>query len=141
LIFDRGIRYAEHLLFGAVFLEFGSRLHWLGYRIRCLDSTYVVHHSDPALISFKQPEIHLSARFFAMLCHSFIYQPILRNKLLCCIEILKETLIQQRVGLLSLRAGLHAYREQANLVTANPRHLRHQASEPGGRPRSRPCGS
>jgi glycosyltransferase involved in cell wall biosynthesis len=45
-IFDRGLRLAEGIRFGAAYLEFGSRLQFLGYRIRQLRSTYVLHHYE-----------------------------------------------------------------------------------------------
>jgi len=86
-IFDSGVRYAEEIAFGAVFLEFGGLLHWLGYRIRQLDTTYVVHHADRSARAIDDPELEQAARVFAMLCHSFLYQPTTRNKMLTCAQI------------------------------------------------------
>ncbi|HST29769.1 MAG TPA: glycosyltransferase family 2 protein [Chthoniobacterales bacterium] len=100
-IFNRGVCYVETIKFGAGYLEFGSRLHWLGYRIRQLLTTYVLHHFDPAARSFMDVEVDMSSRFFAMLCHSWIYQPCIRNKALSAFEMIKEIL---RHGDLARRA-------------------------------------
>ena len=108
VISDRGIRYAERFKFGAGYLEFGSRLHWLGYRIRQLLTTYVIHHFDAKKRSFADPEEDMASRFFAMLCHSYLYQPTPANKLRSTLEITKELV---RHGLVARRA-LAAAREE-----------------------------
>jgi glycosyltransferase involved in cell wall biosynthesis len=112
VIFDSGIRYVEYFKFGFAFLEFGSRLHWLGYRIRHLESTYVVHYLELNNRSFMVESIDLSSRFFAMLCHSFIYQPSIKNKLLCVLEFINVFIIKKKflaIELLSI--VLNDYRE------------------------------
>ena len=108
-IFQKGIRFAEYFNFGASYLEFGSRLHWLGYRMRFLASTGIIHHYDPEARSFTDEEMNRSSRFFASLCHSFLYQPTLRNKVLCCLEIAREVALQN--GHRSLRSALSAYQD------------------------------
>jgi glycosyltransferase involved in cell wall biosynthesis len=100
-IFDTGIRFADNFKFGAAYLEFGSRLHFLGYRIRHLQSTYVVHYYEAANRSVADPEGELAAEIFAMLCHSFVYQPNFRNKLLSIAQI---TLMLVRSGRRAWRA-------------------------------------
>lgn len=107
-VFDRGVQYVESIKFGAAYLEFGSRLHWLGYRIRQLLTTYVIHHFDPSARSFMDPDNEMSSRFFAMLSHSWIYQPRVSNKALSVLEMTKEVL---RHGNLARRA-IHQAREQ-----------------------------
>ncbi len=114
-IFDRGIRYADDFKFGAAYLEFGSRLYWLGYRIKLLDSTFVIHHYDPASRSFLNQEIDVSSRFFAMLCHSFIYQPTTKNKLLCSLEIIRQVVLHGRIARPSLVNALQAFKKQARV--------------------------
>ena len=79
-IFERGIWMAEDFKFGAAYLEFGCRLKWLGYRMRFLDSTYVVHHYDPANRSVMNPAIDIGSSIFAMLSMSRIYQPSFSNE-------------------------------------------------------------
>jgi glycosyltransferase involved in cell wall biosynthesis len=115
-IFDRGLRFAETFQFGAPYLEFGSRLHFLGYRIRLLRSTYVVHHYEASKRSLADPEVELASEFFAMLCHSFIYQPSLKNKLLSVLQIGWMTLRRGAMALRALRKTLPEYRRQAQNI-------------------------
>jgi glycosyltransferase involved in cell wall biosynthesis len=91
-LFAAGHRLVEEFRFGAAYLEFGSRLHWLGYRIRHLDTTYIVSHIDHGS-SFDDPNKERASRLFAGLTHAFLYQPTVRNRLLavgqCMIEMVK----------------------------------------------------
>ena len=115
-VFSRGLRFAEAFPFGAAYLEFGSRLHFFGYRIRQIPSTYVVHYHDLSKRSIVDPEQELAAEFFAMLCHSFIYQPRLKNRLMSLLQI--AWVIAQRGGsaIRSLRTALREYRTQARVI-------------------------
>jgi len=115
-IFDRGLRFAEAFPFGAPYLEFGSRLHFLGYRVRQLRSTYVIHHYEASKRSLADPEAELASAFYAMLCHSFIYQPSLKNKLLSVLQIGWMTLRRRTSALLAFRKALPEYRKQAGLI-------------------------
>jgi len=96
-VYDRGLGNAEFFKFGALYLEFGSRLHWLGYRMRFLPSTYVVHHYDPTARSFMDREISLSSQFFAMMCHTRLYQPTLTNRVWAVAETAKLLALHGRV--------------------------------------------
>lgn len=87
-IFDLGNRYFEGFLFGASYLEFGSRLHWLGFNIRHLQGTFVIHHYDSLTRSIDNETDYAASRLFAALCHSFIYQRTLKNQLLTSMETL-----------------------------------------------------
>jgi len=109
-IFDRDIRYVESVKFGAGYLEFGSRLHWLGYRIRQLPTTYILHHYDPSARSLMDTEAEMAARFFAMLCHSWIYQPRIANKLLSILEMTKAFLRHGHLARRSAAEALEQYR-------------------------------
>ncbi len=108
-LFERGIRFSEAFKFGAMYLEFGSLLHSLGYRMRFLDRTYIIHHLDLANRSFADSDMELSARLFAGLCHSFIYQPTFRNKTLCTLEIIRRTAFSGQRGLAVRQAALAAF--------------------------------
>lgn len=119
IIFARGVRYAEDYKFGIAYLEFGSRLHWLGYRIRTLTTTYIVHHN--AGRSFNDHEIHLSAQIFAILCHSFIYQPTIANRTLTSLEIIRQLVQHPRLGKRALKAGLVGFNKQNKLAKKNTR--------------------
>lgn len=111
-LFRRGLRFAEYFPFGAAYLEWGSRLHWLGYRIRHLAATYVIHHYDPATRSYLDRRVDLSSRFFAMFAHSFLYQPNLGNRALSAGEVIRRVATNPSLGLPSLGEGWRAYRRQ-----------------------------
>jgi glycosyltransferase involved in cell wall biosynthesis len=117
-IFRGGLRFSEAFRFGCSFKEFGSRLHRLGYRIRLLRTTHVVHHADPADRSFDDPEEELGARCFAALCHSFAYQPSILNKLLTTAEIARHVATTRGTGVRAFRRGYSAYRDQRKTLRA-----------------------
>jgi glycosyltransferase involved in cell wall biosynthesis len=112
-IFDAGHRFSEAFPFGAAYLEFGSRLHWLGYRIRHLTTTYVVHHYEASNRSFADPQSEMAAEFFAMFCHSFLYQPSLWNRLLSTFQTIWQRLRHGPAAMRALRFALKEYRERA----------------------------
>jgi glycosyltransferase involved in cell wall biosynthesis len=91
-IFAHGEEFAEDFPFGASYLEMGSRLYWLGVQIRHLGDTYVIHHYDPRTRSYADERTERAARYFAMVCHSWLYQPTVRNKALTLAEIAWEAL-------------------------------------------------
>jgi hypothetical protein len=113
-MFKNGIRYAEFFKFGAAYLEFGSRLRWLGYRLRLLHSTYVIHHFDAAKRSFLDERMDLGSRMFASLCHSFIYQPSPANQLLCIAEIGRQIVFHR--GWQAFRLAEPAYRDHREAI-------------------------
>ena len=117
-VFTSGHRFAEDFKFGAAYLEFGSRLHWLGYRIRLLESTWLIHHMDRTNRSFMDAEVDLSAADFAMLCHAFIYQPSLRNQLCCLSQVVKQLVVHRRASLGALHHGWQAYRRRRHVEKA-----------------------
>jgi hypothetical protein len=117
-IFRSGLRFSEAFKFGASYLEFGSRLHKLGYRIRHLRGTYVVHHFDVTTRSWQDREEDLAAKHFATLSHSFAYQPTLRNRSLTTAEIVRDLARTRRMGVRALRRGYRAYRDQRRAVEA-----------------------
>jgi glycosyltransferase involved in cell wall biosynthesis len=115
-LFERGVRNAEFFKFGALYLEFGSRLHWLGYRIRFLPSTYVIHYFDEATRSYHDREINLSSQFLAMLCHSRIYRPTLHNRMWTWLEIAKLAALHRRTTWRALRSARAAFAEHRAAV-------------------------
>lgn len=111
-IFASGQQFSEAFRFGSSYLEFGSRLHRLGYRIRHLRETYVIHHFDAATRSFADLEEDLGAKVFATLSHSFAYQPSLRNRCLTVAELAREVVRHPRAGVRATRRGYRAFRDQ-----------------------------
>lgn len=115
-IFNQGIRYIEYFKFGASYLEFGSRLHWLGYRIRHLDNTYIIHHFDRNNRSYINKEINIASRCFAILCHSFIYQKTLKNQCLSLMEIFKQILFKFCLNYQWIKIIISNYREHYSII-------------------------
>jgi hypothetical protein len=118
-IFDCGLRFADAFRFGAPYLEFGSRLHFFGYRIRQLTSTYVIHHYEASKRSLADPEGELASEFFAMLCHSFIYQPSLKNRLRSVGQIGWMMIRRGKSAMRALRVALPEYTRQSRRVRAH----------------------
>lgn len=119
VLFHRGIRYADDFTFGAVYLELGSRLHRLGYRIRQLEGTYILHHLGPAR-SISDPLQIEAARFFAMLCHSFLYQRTVRNRGLTVGEQLKQLLLRPRRTAQAIVRAYDVYRRRKSDFKNDP---------------------
>ncbi|MFL6514665.1 MAG: glycosyltransferase family 2 protein [Chthoniobacterales bacterium] len=111
-IFDRGLRFTEAFRFGAPYLEFGSRLHFLGYRIRQLRSTYVIHHYEASKRSLSDPQGEMAAEIFAMLCHSFVYQPTITNKILSLGQIALVMARSPAMAASALRMAIREYQAQ-----------------------------
>ena len=119
-IFRSGITYCEAFRFGLAFQEFGSRLHSLGYRIRHLRGTYIIHHHEQTSLGLR-PEEDLAAKAFATFSHSFRHQPTLRNKLLTSAELAREVLRNGRSGLRAVRHGYGVYADAATDAASGPR--------------------
>src|SRR5579871_1566845 len=113
-IFEAGHLYAEYFIFGAAYLEFGSRLKWLGYTLRNLRTTYVDHNYHESARSVMNAEVDLSSRVFAMLCHSFRYQRSIKNASLTSLQIAWEIIRGGTRGARCVRRGMRAFREFAS---------------------------
>ena len=104
-VVDDGILNLESYKFGILYLEYGARLLNSGYRIKCLDRTYVIHHMVESSVTSR--EIIDSARVFSMLMLSFLHRKTLGNQLLTSAQILSEIFR----GRYSPQLVLNAYRE------------------------------
>jgi|SRR5208337_3522728 len=119
-VFDRGLRLPEMFPFGHAYAEFGSRLHWLGYRIRYLPTTYVIHHYHESVLRrdsvwYGDRKLITASRLFAALSHSFIYQPTLANRTWAVLECMKEFVRLQGAA---VQSGLAAFRRHRREVLA-----------------------
>jgi glycosyltransferase involved in cell wall biosynthesis len=120
-IFDRGLWLPEMFPFGHAYTEFGSRLHWLGYRIRFLPTTYVIHHYRESVLRRDSvwcgdQSLIAASRLFAALSHSFIYQPTLANRAWAVLECMKEFVRRPRGA--AVQSGLTAFRRHRRAVLA-----------------------
>ncbi|HEX4794875.1 MAG TPA: glycosyltransferase family 2 protein [Humisphaera sp.] len=119
-VFTDGNRFAEDFKFGAAYLEFGSRLYWLGYRMRLMEQTWVIHHMDENNRSFMDRQMDLASSAFAMFAHALLYQPSLGNWTKCSAEVVKRLIRARRDSAAHLAAGWRAYARRR----AEPRPLR-----------------
>ncbi len=85
-IISKGILNNEFFKFGKSFLEYGSRLKYLGYRIRHLQEAYIFH-KDPTNRSHSNENLIAENKMFGMLSLSFLYEKSLKNKALTIMEI------------------------------------------------------
>lgn len=114
-IFESGLRFVESWKFGYSYLEWGSRLYYLGYRIRHLESTYIIHHLDLKNRSFMDKQMQQSSRFFSIMCHTFIYQRSFKNKRLLCYEIFKQLITNPYSNVRALKEALSVYYQFKNV--------------------------
>ncbi len=120
VVFDRGHWLPEMFPFGHAYTEFGSRLHWLGYRIRFLSTTYVIHHAMETILRrdsvwYGDRTLITASRLFAALSHSFIYQPTLLNRSWAVLECMKEFVRLQGAA---VQSGVAAFRRHRRAVLA-----------------------
>ena len=117
-VFDEGHFYYEKYPFGASYLEFGSRLHWLGFTLKHLGETFVYHNFDPLGRSFLDERLNFETRLFAMLCFSFLYQPDLTNKVSSCFEFARLGLHHPRWLQKGFRRAYRRFRKHRQNLTA-----------------------
>jgi len=86
-IFDLGYLMCDAFLFGCAYLEFGSLLKFKGIKIRHISDTYLIHYFEHA--DLRRDEIIIPSMLFAMICHTWSYQPSIKNKTLFIIQIIK----------------------------------------------------
>jgi glycosyltransferase involved in cell wall biosynthesis len=91
-IFKLGIKNCELFKFGYSYLEFGARLKYLGYVIKPLSDTWLIHNSDQTFGSNVQKSEINRSRLFAMISFSFLYQPKIRNITLTLFQIIIDLL-------------------------------------------------
>ncbi len=93
-VFDYGLVFSEAFRFGAAYLEFACLLHYLGQRIRILETTVVIHHTQDSGRSFQIPVEERASSYFAALMMVLVYQPTMKNRILLVGYFLKELVRQ-----------------------------------------------
>ena len=78
-VFDSGLRFFDEPRFGDVYKEFGCLLQALGFRIRPLRQTGVLHHLQEMGRSYQPTIDETAAKVFAMMMFSFVYQRTSRH--------------------------------------------------------------
>jgi len=79
-IIDKNVLNIDYFKFGNSYLEYGSRLKFMGYRIRHISETFVFHNFNPHTRSFNNRLEILDSRVYSVLALSFIYNPTIFNK-------------------------------------------------------------
>jgi glycosyltransferase involved in cell wall biosynthesis len=95
-VFDSGLDFCEAFRFGASYLEFGCLLHSVGWRIRILRSTGVIHHMGQVGRSYNIPVEERAATYFAVTMLAVVYQPGIKNSVLLVLYFVKEMIRRPR---------------------------------------------
>lgn len=85
--------YLEIFKFGSLYLEFGSRIKSLGYRIRYCSETYIIHHYIPENRSFNSENMQRKSAFLAAYLTYKCYFPNSIKQLECISYFLLVSLI------------------------------------------------
>lgn len=97
-IINEGKLNCEFYKFGIVYLEYGARLKKLGYTIKFIDQTYLIHHDRETTASEMQNKALEEAKLFSIFCFSFNYQRSFFN---CC-----ETFLQVIIDIIMRKSSI-----------------------------------
>jgi glycosyltransferase involved in cell wall biosynthesis len=111
IIIEKGVFNCEFYKFGIMYLEYGARLKSLGFKIKPLQTTFIIHNNQQTTASQLNKELIHEARIFAMLCLSFLYRPTISNKIQTTFQIVFE-LLNRKISLEIFRNALNNYRMQ-----------------------------
>lgn len=78
-IIDLRILNNEEFKFGSSYLEYGARLKYLGYRLRHINETYIIHHFDFATRSYNNEIEILNSNIYAIMSLSYVYEKTIKN--------------------------------------------------------------
>jgi glycosyltransferase involved in cell wall biosynthesis len=109
-VIDSGILNCDLYKFGKMYLEYGMRLRHLGYSIRPMFTTYLIHHHESSNQSRFHDFLIQEARVFAMLSLSKFYRPTILNRLLTSYEILKS-IVCRKIDIHSIRRAYDNHRK------------------------------
>jgi len=90
VIFDNKNFYIDRYYFGLSWLEYGTRLKMLGYKIRIMPNNFVNHYYIEHQRSFNNFKLDLETKFFVIFFYNFIYKKNIKNILFVIYEILKQ---------------------------------------------------
>ena len=88
-LIDLDILNTDFYKFGILYLEYGARLKYLGYTLKILTTTYIIHDDTATTASQLNLNLINEARVFSMLCLSFKYQRRTKNMILTSYEVLR----------------------------------------------------
>lgn len=114
-VIEKRILSIDAYKFGLLYLEYGARLYKLGYKIKHLDATYVLHHVEKNDVTIASSKTIISARLVCMFLFSFKYFPSIKNKLLTIYQVVNEMLSKSYNFKLVLDAFRIYERESKNI--------------------------
>jgi glycosyltransferase involved in cell wall biosynthesis len=109
-ILSNNVLNLEYYKFGIMYLEYGARLKKLGYTIKALRTTYLIHNDEKTTASELSVNIIQEARLFSMLSLSFLYQPSFSNKFKTIFQITIEV-IKLKYNFITINRTLEKFRE------------------------------
>ncbi len=113
-LFEDGIFFVEDFRMGPVYLEYGSRIHRLGARIRELRETHVFHHLEDREIT--DTERHLAARFFTMMTHALVHNQSWRAVAMMAFKMAQQVVEKRSRALRAIRGACASLRSNWELI-------------------------
>ncbi|MCS4199745.1 hypothetical protein GGP93_001172 [Salinibacter ruber] len=113
-LFEDGILFVEDFKMGPVYLEYGSRIHRLGVRIRELRDTHVFHHLEDREIT--DAERHLAARFFTMMAHALVHDPSWRAVAMMACKMAQQVVEKRSRAVRAIRDACTSLRSNWQVV-------------------------
>lgn len=111
-LFEAGLRFYEGFPFGWSYLEFGCRAHSLGWKIKILQGTGVIHHFHESGRSFDSKDMDNISRYFALILHAFHYQRSLARMATAAAVIGRDLFARPRTHAVHLREALKHVRRR-----------------------------
>ena len=92
-VFDLKIYEIDIYPFGMIWLEYGKRLKKMGFNIKILKDTHVIHHYMESNRSYNSKSLMLETTFFVMLANNLIYEKKIKNFFFMIYEVCKQITI------------------------------------------------
>lgn len=109
-VINKGGLNCEFYKFGIVYLEYGARLKKLGYTIKFLDQTYLIHHDNETTASELHNEALEEAKLFSIFCLSFIHQRSFQNRVKTSSQVLIDVLMR-KTSITTIKNAVKNYRK------------------------------
>lgn len=113
-LLNKYILNCELYKFGILYLEYGSRLKKIGYKIKFLPTTYIVHHEEQTTASEMSRGEIAETKLFSMFCLSFKYQPGIYN----FSNTVGQTALDFIRAKYSVRTIINAYKKYKEFTTS-----------------------
>jgi glycosyltransferase involved in cell wall biosynthesis len=115
-VIDSKMFNCDYYKFGKLYLEYGARLKFKGFKLKPLRTTYIIHNDDR--LKNKDSLMHvdiIECTHFAMFCLSFKYMPSFHNKLLTITQVILNVISYK----VPFKTVINAYRMYKKLMLMN----------------------